>query len=114
MAIARYENITVQNVVNNIDSFGQYTTTLTTFFNTRARVMDVHSRLHIAKEERVYNDLVKFVLNYTPNTRQMSDNQNLYAIQYRNEEWRITDAIESNDRMNITFLCYRNKPTAPV
>ena len=114
MAIARYENITVQNVINSIDSFGQYTTALTTFFQTRARVMDVHSGLEINKDERVYNDLVKFVLNYTPNTRQMADSQELYAIQYRGDEWRITDAIESNDRMNVTFLCYRNKPSVPV
>ena len=114
MAIARYENIQVNNVTNSVDSFGQYTTTITPWFTTRARIQDVHNNLQINKETRIYTDLVKLVLNYTPYTRQMVDNQPLYSITYRGNDWRITDCYESNDRMNVTFLCYRNDPVVPV
>ena len=110
MAIARYENFTVNNVVNSIDEFGQYTTTLTKWFETRGRVADVKNGLTITKDDRVYTDLVNFTVNYTPNTRQIVDYQNLYSINWRGHDWRITDCRESNDRMNVTFLCYRNDP----
>ena len=46
--------------------------------------------------------------------KEIVDNQHLYSVTWRGEDYRITDCIESNDRMNITFLCYRNDPTAPV
>lgn len=114
MAIARYENIVVNNVTNSVDDIGQYTTTITEWFNTRARVQDVHNSLQITANERVYSDLVKFTVNYTPWTRQMVDRQPLYSIGYRGQDYRITDCYESNDRMNVTFLCYRNDPTVPV
>jgi hypothetical protein len=114
MAIARYENITVNNVTNSVDDLGQYTTNITKWFETRARVMDVHNNLQITKDERVYTDLVKLTLNYTPNTKNIVDNQPLYSITWRNHDWRITDCFESNDRMNVTFLCYRNDPVVPV
>ena len=38
MAIARYENVQVNHVTNSVDDIGQYTTTITPWFNTRARV----------------------------------------------------------------------------
>ena len=114
MAIARYENIIVNNVTNSVDEIGQYTTTITKWFETRARVQDVHNNLQINKETRIYTDLVKLVLNYTPYTKAMVDNQPLYSITWRNHDWRITDCFESNDRMNVTFLCYRNDPVVPV
>ena len=114
MAIARYENIVVNNVTNGVDEVGQYTTSITKWFGTRARVQDVKNGLQITKDERVYTDLVRFVLNSTPNTRRMVDYQNLYSIAWRGHDWRITDCMESNDRMNVTFLCYRNDPAVPV
>lgn len=114
MAIARYENIVVNNVTNAIDDIGQYTTTITPWFNTRARVADVHNNLQITANDRIYTDLVKLTVNYTPYTRRMVDNQPLYSITYRGNDWRITDCFESNDRMNVTFLCYRNDPVVPV
>ena len=114
MGIARYENLDINNVVNGVDSFGQYTTTLTKWYSTRATVQDVKNGLSITKDDRVYTDLVRFILNYTPNTKEIGNNQNLYAINYRGQDWRITDAIESNDRMTITFLAYRNDPSTPV
>lgn len=114
MAITRYENIVVNNVVNAIDVYGQYTTTLTEWFETRGRIADVANSLRISDRYRVYQDLVNITLNYTPNTRLMVDNQNLYAINWRGHDWRITDVRESNDRMKVTFLCYRNDPATPV
>ena len=52
--------------------------------------------------------------NYTPNLKQIVDDQNLYSITWRNRDWRITDVRESNDRMTVLMLCYRNDPTIPV
>lgn len=114
MAIKRYENLAVNNVVNGIDTFGQYTTTLTKWFDTRGLVSDVSNSLRISERYRVYQDLVNITLNYTPNMKQMVDNQNLYSITWRGFDWRITDVRESNDRMRVTFICYRNDPSTPV
>jgi hypothetical protein len=114
MAIARYENITVNNLAFTTDSYGEGTTTITPWFQTRARVQDVRNSLQINKDDRVYTDLVKFILNYTPNTRQIVDYQNLYSLTWRGHDWRITDVMESNDRMNVTLFAYRNDPVVSV
>jgi len=114
MAIARYEQLTVRNVTNSVDSYGQQTTTTTPWFQTVARVMDVRNSTQITKDDRIYTDLVKFVLNYTPNMKQIVDYQNLYSIFWRGNDYRITDVMESNDRMNVTLLCYRNDPNTSV
>lgn len=114
MAIARYENFTVQSLITTTDSFGQQVVTPTKWFETRGRVQDVRNSLQITKDDRVYTDLVKITVNYTPWTKEIVDNQNLYAINWRNAEWRITDIVESNDRMNVTLFCYRNDPVVSV
>ena len=114
MSIARYENITINNVTNGTSQYGEQTTTITPWFETRARVKDVHNSLRISEKYRIYSDLTNLTCNYTPNTREIVDNQDKYSITWRGLDWRITDCIESNDRMNVTFLCYRNDPTAPV
>ena len=114
MGIVRYENITVQTVTNSVSNMGEQTTTIAKWFDTRGKVADVANSLRIADRYRVYSDLVNFTLNYTPNTKLMVDNQNNYSILWRNAEWRITDCREANDRMSITFLCYRNDPNSPV
>ena len=114
MAIARYENISVNNLAFATDSYGQGNTTITKWFDTRARVMDVRNSVGIGKDDRVYSDLAKFVLNYTPNTKRIVDYQNLYSITWRNADWRITDVMESNDRMNVTIYAYRNDPVTTV
>ena len=110
MAITRYESITVNNVVNGTDSVGEYTTTLTPWFNTRGLVHDVSNTVRISERYRAYADMVNITLNYTPNTRAMAENQNLYSIVWRGKDWRITDVREHNDRMKITFICFRNDP----
>lgn len=114
MSIARYENLTINNVVNGIDDIGQYTTSIVPWFETRGRVADVANSLRISERYRVYQDLVNITVNYTPNTREIVDNQNLYSITWRGFDWRVTDVRESNDRMKVTFLCYRNDPETAV
>lgn len=114
MTIARYENFTINNLTFGTDSFGDYTTTITKWFDTRGRVKDVRNGVQITKDERVYTDLTTFTVNYTPNTRRIVDYQNLYSITWRGNDWRITDCLETNDRMNVIFMCYRNDPVTPV
>lgn len=114
MGIARFENVVVNSVTNGVDTIGQYTTTITPLFNTRARVSDVNNSLRIAERYRAYQELVNLTFNYTPNIKMIVDNQNLYNIRYRNKEWRVTDVRESNDRMSITLLCFYNDPSTPV
>jgi hypothetical protein len=114
MSIARYENLTINNVVNGVDTVGEYTTTIEPWFETRGRIADVANSLRISERYRVYQDLVNITVNYTPNLREVVDNQNLYSITWRGFDWRITDIRESNDRMKVTLLCYRNDPATPV
>jgi len=114
MAIARFENITVKSLTFGKSDFGEQSTTVTTWFETRARVSDVANSMRISEKYRLYQDLVNFTLNYTPNTRAMVDDQNLYSIVWRGKDWRITDVRESNDRMSVMFLCYRNDPETAV
>jgi len=114
MAIARYENVTVQNVTTITTNMGDQTTTLTDWFTSRARVSDVANSLRIAERYRVYGDLVNLTFNYTPNVKLIVDDQNAYAIVWRGNSWRISDCREADDRISVTFLCYRNDPTAPV
>jgi uncharacterized membrane protein len=114
MGIARYENVTVNNVVITVDVYGEQDTTITPWFNTRAVVADVTNSIRISEKYRVYADLVNFTFNYTPNQKQIVDNQENHSITWRGNDWRITDVRESNDRMNVTLLCYRNDPNSQV
>lgn len=114
MGINRYENVEVNSVTNGVDTFGQYTTTITPWFTTRARVRDVNNSLRIADRYRAYQDLVNLTFNYTPNMKRVVDDQDLYSITWRGKEWRITDVRESDDRMNITLLCFYNDPSTAV
>jgi len=114
MGINRYENVEVNSVTNGVDTLGQYTTTITPWFTTRARVRDVTNSLRIADRYRAYQDLVNLTFNYTPNMKMVVDDQDLYSITWRGKEWRITDVRESDDRMNITLLCFYNDPSTAV
>lgn len=114
MSINRFENVTINNVTNSVDTLGQYTTTITPWFTSRARVRDVNNSVRIAERYRVYTDLVNLTFNYTPYMKQVVDDQNLFSITWRNQDWRITDVRESDDRMSITLLCYYNSPSTPV
>jgi len=114
MAIARYENINVNRVTAGVDSIGQQTTTITLAFQTRALVQDVRDSMLAAKDDRAYTKQVRFVLNFTPNTLNVSLNQFQYSVNWRNKDYKILDVLESNDRMNVTFVCYRNDPITSV
>lgn len=114
MAIARFENIAVNNLTFGKSDFGEQSTTQTKWFDTRARVGDVANSLKISDRYRLYQDLVNFTLNYTPNMKQIVDRQDLYSFTWRGHDWRITDCREANDRMSITFMCYRNDPMTAV
>lgn len=114
MTIKRYETVTVRNVANGINSFGEYTTTVTDWFQTRGLISDVNNNLRISERYRVYSDLVNITINYTPNSKTIANNQHDYSLFYNNKDYRIIDCRESNDRQKITFVCYRNDPTTPV
>jgi hypothetical protein len=114
MGIKRYENLTINTVTNGVDEVGAYTTTITPWFATRGLIADVNNSLRISERYRVYQDLVNMTFNYTPNMKTIVDNQNLYSLNWRGQDWRITDARESNDRMRVTLLCYRNDPATRV
>ncbi len=114
MTIKRYENVIVKTVTNGVNSLGEYTTTIATWFESRALVSDVSNSLRISERYRIYSDLTNFTMNYTPNTKRMVDDQDDYSFEWRGNDWRITDCRESNDRQFVTFVCYRNDPSTPV
>ena len=114
MTIARFENITINNLSFGKSDFGEQSTAQSVWFATRARVADVANSVKIADKYRLYQDLVNFTLNYTPNMKSIVDNQQSYSISWRGNDWRITDVRESNDRMRVTFMCYRSNPVTAV
>jgi hypothetical protein len=114
MAIARFENVKINNLTFGKSDFGEQSTTQTLWFETRARVSSVANSLKIADKYRLYQDLTNFTLNYTPNMKTIVDNQNLYSITWRGKDWRIDNARESDDRMNVIFMCYRSDPVTAV
>ena len=114
MAITRYENILINNVTNGVDAIGEYTQVITLWFETRGLIADVANSVRISEKYRAYSDLVYITLNYTKNTKAIVDNQNLYSITWKGKDWRITDVRETNDRMKVMLLCYRNDPETTV
>lgn len=114
MAIARFEEITVKSLTFGKSDFGEQSTTQTVWFKTRARVHSVANSLRISEKYRLYQDVVNFTLNYTPNTKEIVDNQNLYSINWRGKDWRIDNVRESDDRMTVLILAYRTDPVTAV
>jgi len=114
MAIARFENITVNSLSFGQSSFGEQSTTITKWFDTRARVHSVANHVKISEKYRVYSDLVNFTLNYTPNTETIINSQNLYSITWKGVDWRIDNVREADDRMTVQLLCVRNDPVVAV
>jgi hypothetical protein len=110
MSIARFENITVNRLTFGSSSFGEQSTTITKWFDTRARVHSVSNTVRISDRYRVYADIVEFTLNYTPNTKEIIDNQNLFSIKWKNLDWRLDSVREADDRMTVRFMCVRNDP----
>lgn len=114
MAIARFEQITVNNLAFAKSDFGEQNTAQTPWFRTRARVQSVANSLKISEKYRLYQDVVNFILNYTPNTREIIRNQNLYSVSYNGYDWRIDNVRESDDRMTVIILAYRTDPVTAV
>ncbi len=114
MAIARFENVDVNNLTFATSQYGENVTTITKKFTGRPLISDVKNSLAITERYRIYQDLIQMKFNYTPWMKDIVDNQNLYSITWRNKDWRITDCIESNDRMSITLMCYRSDPDTKV
>lgn len=114
MSIARFENITVNRLTFGQSSFGEQSTTVSLWFATRAKVHSVSNNVRISEKYRVYADIVNFTVNYTPNTREIVNNQNLYSIYWKNFDWRIDSIRETDDRMKVTMTCVRNDPVTAV
>ena len=114
MSIARFENVVINNITNGINLYGEQTTAIVEWFTSRAIVKDVRNSLRISERYRLYTDLVTLTFNYTPNMKSIVDDQDLFAVTWRDNDWRIIDCYESDDRMSITFTCYKNDPTTPV
>jgi hypothetical protein len=114
MSIARFENITVNRLTFGQSSFGEQSTTIALWFATRAKVHSVSNNVRISEKYRVYADIVNFTVNYTPNAREIVNNQNLYSINWKNFDWRIDSIRETDDRMKVTMTCVRNDPVTAV
>lgn len=114
MSIARFENITVNRLSFGQSSFGEQSTTVSLWFATRAKVHSVSNNVRISEKYRVYADIVNFTVNYTPNTKEIVNNQNLYSINWKNLDWRIDSIRETDDRMKVTMTCVRNDPVTAV
>jgi hypothetical protein len=114
MAIARFENININNLTFGKSDFGEQSTTQTLWFATRARVAAVANSLKIADKYRLYQDMTTFTLNYTRNMKTIMDSQDLYSITWRGKDWRIDNVRESDDRMTVLFTCYRSDPVTAV
>lgn len=110
MAISKFEQVSVNNLTFGVNAFGEYTTTTTLWFLGRPLVAEVKNSVAITERYRIYSDLITFKFNYTPNMRTIIDNQDKHSITYRGNEWRITDAIENNDKMSVMLMCYRSDP----
>ncbi len=114
MGIARYEQVDVNSLTFAVNDFGETAITKTLKFSSRPEVREVKTDLAISDKYRVYQNLINFTFNYTPNVKLIADNQDQYSMVWRGKDWRIESAVESNDRMKVTFLCYHNDPNTQV
>lgn len=114
MGIARFEPVEIENVVTVTSAYGEQSSSTVLWYKTRAVISSVANSLLISERYRIYSDLVFMTFNYNSNTKKICDDQNLYAIKYRGKDWRIVEVRETNDRMKVTLLCYRNDPSTTV
>lgn len=114
MAIARFENVDVNTLTFAVDSFGSGNTIITKKFTSRPLVSSVRNSVAIMEKYRIYSDLIEFKFNFTPFMQDVVYNQNLYSFKWNGQDWRVVNAIESNDRMSVTIMCYRSDPATKV
>ena len=110
MAITKFETVEVNDLSFTTSSYGETQTTKTLKFTSRPLISEVRANVATSEKFRIYSDLVQMKFNYTPYTRDIVDNDNLYSITYQNVDWRIADCSVSNDRMSVTLMCYRSDP----
>lgn len=114
MAIARFEPVEVYTLSVTTNNYGTQNVAKTFKFRSNPVVLDVKNSLRITDKYRVYQDLVQFKFNYTRNVQDIVEHQQEYSFKYRGHDWRITDCFEANDRMSVTFMCYRSDPQTAV
>jgi len=114
MAIARFENVDVNTLTFAVDSYGSGNTIITKKFTSRPLVSSVRNSVAISEKYRVYSDLIEFKFNYTPFMIDVVYNQNLYSFKWNNQDWRVVNAIQSDDKMSVTVMCYRSDPATKV
>jgi hypothetical protein len=114
MAIKRYENVDVNDLTFGTNTYGENVTTITKKFTGRPLISSVKNSLQITKDTRIYQDLINFKFQYTPWMQAIVISQNLYSFTWRSQEWRIDNVMEADDKMSVTFLCYRNDPATKV
>ena len=113
MTIQKFEQVIVNRVTRNVDSFSDNTELLSLWFATRGHIHDIRNPLKLKEFYRQYTSFLDITLNYTPNTYLIGQDNSAYAFNVRTKDWRVIDAVE-NARTSITFLCYdANKTIAP-
>lgn len=112
--VLRVEQVGINNLTFAKSNLGEQTTTEALWFNTRARTEDVKASEKITESYRQYDDIVRFVVNYTSNIKSILDNTQAFSITYRTKSWRIVDVYEHIDRQFVTLTCYRNDPATAV
>jgi hypothetical protein len=85
-----------------------------TITNLGAKTKSVHNRIRTLEKFRQYDNMMDFIVNYTPNMRTISDNQEDYSITFRGNSWRIAEVFEHDDRQWVSLMCYRNEPSVAV
>ena len=109
--VAKYETVQCNLISRQPNVAGSNVASYLPFFKSRGLIEDVKDSLRLQKEgHRIYDDYLRVTLNYTPNTRAIWNNQENYCFVWRTKTWRIIDAVESNDRMKMSFYCYQSDP----
>jgi len=112
--VLRVDEISINNLSFTITNLGEQTTVETLWFKTRAKTKSVHNRIRTLEKFRQYDNMMDFIVNYTPNMRTISDNQEDYSITFRGTSWRIAEVYEHDDRQWVSLMCYRNEPSVAV
>lgn len=110
MTIRQYVNLTVWKITREVDDYGNNKQVLSDPVATGGYYGDNKNTINIESNERVYIDSISLRLRLTPMVYAMAMNPSGYSIEFRGEQWRVNDNVESGDRMSIEFTCYRNAP----
>ena len=112
--IAQWQAITVYPLTRGVDSRGNTTTTLGDAINTGAYYIDRATEINIDADKRTYQDEIFLRMRFTPLTKAMAIKTSGYTVDFRTQDYRIQDAVESPDRLWVTFRCYRVDPSISI